>query len=43
MLGTVGGMAAEGTDVIDLKLADSALAEMAAAFRIFRRTGGPGR
>ena len=36
MLGTVGGMAAEGTDVIDLKLADSALAEMAAAFRIFR-------
>lgn len=36
MLGTVDGLAAEGTEVIDLKLADSALAEMAEAFRIFR-------
>ncbi len=36
MLATVAGMAAEGTDVIDLKLADAALAEMDAAFRIFR-------
>jgi uncharacterized protein (TIGR00730 family) len=36
MLGTVSALAAEGTDVIDLKVADSALAEMADAFRVFR-------
>ena len=36
MITTVAGLAAEGTEVIDLKLADSALAEMAEAFRIFR-------
>jgi hypothetical protein len=36
MLGTVARLAAEGTQVIDLKLADSALAEMAEAFRVFR-------
>jgi uncharacterized protein (TIGR00730 family) len=36
MLRTVVGLAAEGTEVIDLKLADSALAEMAEAFRVFR-------
>jgi uncharacterized protein (TIGR00730 family) len=36
MLTTVAGLAGEGTEVIDLKLADSALAEMAEAFRIFR-------
>ncbi len=36
MLGTVAGLAADGTEVIDLKVADSALAEMAEAFRVFR-------
>jgi uncharacterized protein (TIGR00730 family) len=36
MLETVAGMAGEGTEVIDLKVADSALAEMAEAFRVFR-------
>jgi uncharacterized protein (TIGR00730 family) len=36
MVTTVAGLAGEGTEVIDLKLADSALAEMAEAFRIFR-------
>ena len=36
MLGTVAGLASEGTEVIDLKVADSALAEMADAFRVFR-------
>jgi uncharacterized protein (TIGR00730 family) len=36
MLATVSSLAAEGTDVIDLKVADSALAEMAEAFRVFR-------
>jgi len=36
MLDTVAGLAAEGTEVIDLKVADSALAEMADAFRVFR-------
>jgi len=36
MLGTVAGLAAEGAEVIDLKVADSALAEMAEAFRVFR-------
>jgi len=36
MLATVSALAAEGTDVIDLKVADSALAEMAEAFRVFR-------
>jgi uncharacterized protein (TIGR00730 family) len=36
MLTTVEGLAGEGSEVIDLKLADSALAEMAEAFRIFR-------
>ncbi len=36
MLATAAGLAGEGTEVIDLKLADSALAEMAEAFRIFR-------
>ncbi len=36
MLETVAGLAAEGTEVIDLKVADSALAEMAEAFRVFR-------
>ncbi len=30
------GLAADGTEVIDLKVADSALAEMADAFRVFR-------
>jgi uncharacterized protein (TIGR00730 family) len=36
MLKTVVGLATEGTEVIDLKVADSALAEMAEAFRVFR-------
>jgi uncharacterized protein (TIGR00730 family) len=36
MLRTVAGLAGEHTDVIDLKVADSALAEMAEAFRVFR-------
>jgi uncharacterized protein (TIGR00730 family) len=36
MLETVAGLAAEDTEVIDLKVADSALAEMAEAFRVFR-------
>jgi uncharacterized protein (TIGR00730 family) len=36
MLETVAGLAGEGTEVIDLKVADSALAEMAEAFRVFR-------
>jgi uncharacterized protein (TIGR00730 family) len=36
MLETVAGLAGQGTDVIDLKVADSALAEMADAFRVFR-------
>jgi uncharacterized protein (TIGR00730 family) len=36
MLDTVGGMAVDGTDVIDLKVADIALAEMAEAFRMFQ-------
>ncbi len=36
MLATVARLAAERTEVIDLKLADSALAEMAEAFRVFR-------
>ncbi len=36
MLETVAGLAREGTEVIDLKLADTALAEMAEAFRVFR-------
>jgi uncharacterized protein (TIGR00730 family) len=36
MLQTVVGLAGEGTEVIDLKVADSALAEMAEAFRVFR-------
>ncbi len=36
MVETVAGLAADGTEVIDLKVADSALAEMADAFRVFR-------
>jgi uncharacterized protein (TIGR00730 family) len=36
MLDTVGGMALDATDVIDLKVADTALAEMAEAFRMFQ-------
>jgi hypothetical protein len=36
MLQTVAGLAAEDTEVIDLKVADSALAEMSEAFRVFR-------
>ena len=36
MLRTLVGLATVGTEVIDLKLADSALAEMAEAFRVFR-------
>ena len=36
MLGTVTALAADHTEVIDLKVADSALAEMAEAFRVFR-------
>jgi len=36
MLDTVAGLARAGTDVIDLKVADSALAEMAEAFRVFQ-------
>jgi uncharacterized protein (TIGR00730 family) len=36
MLATVSTLAAERTDVIDLKVADSALAEMAEAFSVFR-------
>jgi len=36
MLETVAGLAAEGTEVIDLKVADTALSEMAEAFRVFR-------
>ncbi len=36
MLETVAGLAGDQTDVIDLKVADTALAEMAEAFRVFR-------
>ena len=36
MLTTVANLAAEDTEVIDLKVADAALAEMAEAFRVFR-------
>ncbi len=36
MLDTVATLAAAGTEVIDLKVADSALAEMAEAFAVFR-------
>jgi uncharacterized protein (TIGR00730 family) len=36
MLGLVHRLAAEDTDVIDLKLADAALGEMAEAFEVFR-------
>jgi hypothetical protein len=36
MLTTVARLAAEGSETIDLKVADSALAEMAEAFRVFR-------
>jgi uncharacterized protein (TIGR00730 family) len=36
MLKTVASLSADGTEVIDLKVADSALAEMAEAFRVFR-------
>ena len=36
LLETVAGLAAEGTEVIDLKVADTALSEMAQAFRVFR-------
>ncbi|HLH28135.1 MAG TPA: LOG family protein, partial [Acidimicrobiales bacterium] len=36
MLSTVAGLAKEGTEVIDLKMADTALSEMAEAFRVFR-------
>src|SRR5665213_779804 len=36
MLNTVAGLARAGTDIIDLKVADSALAEMAEAFRVFQ-------
>ena len=36
MLDTVASLAREGTDIIDLKVADTALAEMAEAFRVFQ-------
>jgi len=36
MVETVAALAADGTEVVDLKVADSALAEMAEAFRVFR-------
>jgi len=36
LLETVAGLAAGGTEVIDLKVADSALAEMAEAFKVFQ-------
>jgi len=36
MLDTVANLARAGTDVIDLKVADTALAEMAEAFRVFQ-------
>jgi uncharacterized protein (TIGR00730 family) len=36
MLETVAALAADDTEVIDLKVADSALAEMAEAFRVFQ-------
>jgi uncharacterized protein (TIGR00730 family) len=36
MLSTVRELARENTDVIDLKIADAALAEMSEAFRVFR-------
>jgi uncharacterized protein (TIGR00730 family) len=36
LLGTVADLAADRTEVIDLKVADSALAEMADAFSVFR-------
>jgi hypothetical protein len=36
MLETVAALAGDDTEVIDLKVADSALAEMAEAFRVFR-------
>jgi uncharacterized protein (TIGR00730 family) len=36
MLETMAGLARVGTDVVDLKVADTALAEMAEAFRVFQ-------
>ncbi len=36
MLTTVARLASEGTEIVDLKVADSALAEMAEAFRVFQ-------
>ncbi len=36
MLATVSNLVTEGTQVIDLKVADTALSEMAEAFRVFR-------
>jgi uncharacterized protein (TIGR00730 family) len=36
MVGTLGGLAREGTSVGDLKIANAALAEMAEAFTVFR-------
>ena len=36
MLDTVASLAREGTEVVDLKVADTALAEMAEAFRVFQ-------
>jgi len=36
MLETVGGLADPSTDLLDLKIADSALSEMAEAFEVFR-------
>ena len=43
MLATVAGLARAGTDVIDLKVADTALAEMAEAFRVFQPLRGARR
>jgi len=43
MLDTVAGLARAGTDVIDLKVADTALAEMAEAFRVFQPLRPPPR
>ncbi len=39
MLSTVRELAHENTDVIDLKVADAALAEMSEAFRVFGPSG----
>ena len=39
LLATVGDLAHAETDLLDLKIADTALAEMVEAFELFRPTG----